>query len=99
MLKKIPDATLAALFDSRAGPPAVYVYVYKSSGYPEIIYVAPEARFDGARAVHIERGPRPVKGNPAYVVVLPFAVVFDVVVSLPGLLLMWAFANATGLTS
>lgn len=99
LLKEIPDANLAQLFETRSGPPAVYVYVYKSSGYPEIIYVAPEARFDDARAVHIERDPRPVEGNPAYVVVLPFAVVFDVVVTLPVALLWLAFANATGMTS
>ena len=36
-----------------------------------------------ARAVLVEPTPRPVKGNPAYVALLPVAVVFDVVVAVP----------------
>lgn len=87
----ISDADLAELFDSRGGPPAVFVYRSRSSGFPWIIYVASEARFDGARAVLLERNRRPVKGNPAYVVLLPAVFVFDVLVTVPVLLLAIAF--------
>ena len=45
---------------------------------PKIVYVDPQPRFDGARAVQIEPGLRPAKGNPAYIAALPAAVVLDV---------------------
>lgn len=80
-LTNIPDAALEDLFDSRAGPPAIYVHTWSPADYREIIYVAPEARFDGARAVFMEPGRRPAQGNPAYIAALPVAVVVDVLMA------------------
>lgn len=88
-LNQIPDTALVALFDSGEEPQAVYVFT-QEGGYREIIYVGQEARFDGVRAVLINRRPRPVEGSPGYVVLLPFTVVFDAVVTLPLLLFMKA---------
>lgn len=47
----------------------------------KIVYVDALPRFEGARAVEIATGPREVKGQPAYALLLPFAIVFDVLMS------------------
>ena len=51
---------------------------WRAAHDPKIVYVDPRPRFDGARAVLIEPGLRPARGNPAYIAALPPAVVLDV---------------------
>jgi hypothetical protein len=54
---------------------AVWVVNY---GYKEVFYVDESARFEGRRAVRIHTGEREVPAQPAYLLLLPFAVVWDV---------------------
>jgi hypothetical protein len=60
-------------------------------GYLRLFYVSDALRFENRRAVEIETGPRDVEGQPAYVALLPFAVVWDVL-ALP-FYLLWALAG------
>jgi len=63
---------------------AAWVIDSVSGGGPprkRIVYVDASPRFEGARAVEIKTGPREVKGNPAYALLLPFAIVLDVVMA------------------
>jgi hypothetical protein len=54
---------------------AVWVVDY---GYKEIFYLDESPRFEGRRAVRIHTGEREVPAQPAYLLLLPLAVVWDV---------------------
>jgi hypothetical protein len=64
-----------------------YSWNRQGSSLPNVIYVDESARFEGRRAVKIETGQRNVKGEPAYVLLFPFAVAWDVLM-IPFYLLM-----------
>lgn len=79
------DAKLRDFVETRAEAPAVYVFNYKS-GYSDdaidltnIVYVGEKPVQGTARAVEIATQMRTVEGKPGYILLLPFAVVYDVV--------------------
>ena len=79
------DAKLRDFVETRAEAPAIYVFNYKS-GYSDdaidltnIVYVGEKPVQGTARAVEIATQMRTVEGKPGYVLLLPFAVVFDIV--------------------
>jgi hypothetical protein len=51
---------------------------WREAHAPSIVFIAARPRFDGARAVLVDPGLRPVDGNPAYVAALPAAAVLDI---------------------
>lgn len=51
---------------------------WREAHEPSIVLIAANPRFDGARAVLVDPGLRPVDGNPAYVAALPVAAVLDI---------------------
>jgi len=61
------------------------------TGFTRVYYVSEAPRFAGRRAVEIKTGDREIAGQPAYLALLPFALVFDVLMS--PIYLLWALAG------
>jgi hypothetical protein len=77
-----------SLLGTRAEAPAIWAV---HAGYLRLFYVSDSARFENRRAVEIETRPRDVEGQPGYMALLPFAVLWDVL-ALP-FYLLWALAG------
>lgn len=79
------DEALTEFFETRAEAPAIYEFMYDPSWSDSgvelmnVVYVSEEPVFGQARAVEIATDMRKVEGRPAYAMLLPFAVVFDIV--------------------
>lgn len=78
----LSDDTLRASFAETAAP-AIYKFVgpswVGSGDFVDIVYVHDAAAVEGDRAFEIYTPIRKIDGNPAWIVLVPFAVVFDVV--------------------
>jgi hypothetical protein len=73
------DTALAALFAEGPDGPAVFEFAgHPSSG---LYYRAPVPAFDGSAVVEIDLALREVEPRPAWILALPFALVFDVATS------------------
>lgn len=73
------DVALAALFASEPAGPAIFEFADHPSS--ELYYRAATPAFDGATVVEIDLALRAVEPRPAWILALPFALVFDVVTS------------------
>lgn len=79
------DAALTEFFETRAEAPAIYKFLYNPSwgdsgaDLMNVVYVSEEPVFRQTRAIEIATDFRKVEGRPAYAMLLPFAVVFDIV--------------------
>jgi uncharacterized protein YceK len=79
------DEALKEFFRTRAKAPAIYTFFYKAgwvsgpSEFFNIVYVSEKPIHGKANAVEIATGFRKVKGEPGYVLLVPFAVLFDIV--------------------
>lgn len=79
------DKALKAFIESDAEAPAIYRFNYdpfsgdSSAELMTIVYVSEKPVAGEVRAVEIATSRRLVKGQPAYALLLPFAVVYDVV--------------------
>jgi hypothetical protein len=69
---------LAPLMGAGTDPSALWVV---DSTYKRLLYIDESPRFEGLRAVQIRTFEREVKGEPAYALLLPLAVVGDVLMS------------------
>ena len=81
---EMSDAKLAEFFDTSAEAPAVYMFYYRvswstDSDLTNIVYVHEAPLYGAARAVEIATHGRKRDGSPAHVLLLPFAVAYDVV--------------------
>lgn len=72
-------AALATLFASEPAGPAIFEFADHPSSY--IYYRAGAPSFDGSAVVEIGLAPRAVEPRPAWILALPFALVFDVATS------------------
>lgn len=73
------DNALAALFAAAPAGPAVFEFVDSPSS--DLYYRATSPAFDGSAVVEIDLALREVEPRPAWILALPFALVFDVVTS------------------
>jgi hypothetical protein len=79
------NAVLTEFSETRAEAPAIYKFLYNPSvgdsgvDLMNVVYVSEEPVFQQARAIEIATDFRKVEGRPAYAMLLPFAVVFDIV--------------------
>jgi len=79
------EGALTEFFETRAKAPAIYKFHYENkwtnipSHLFNIVYVSDKPIRGKVNAVEITTAFRKVKGKPAYALLLPFAVVFDVV--------------------
>lgn len=81
---EMSDEALAVFFENRAEAPAVYMFDYRvswssDSELTNIVYVHEAPLQRNARAVEVATGMRAREGSAAYALLLPFAVVYDVV--------------------
>ena len=81
---EMSDEALAEFFENRADAPAIYMFDYRfgkefGTDLTNIVYVHEAPLHKNARAVEIATGMRKVEGEPGYVLLLPFALAFDVV--------------------
>ena len=72
-------AALAALFASEPAGPAIFEFVDHPSS--ALYYRGGAPAFDGSAVVEIDLAPRAVEPRPAWILALPFALVFDVATS------------------
>jgi hypothetical protein len=73
------DAALAALFAEGPDGPAVFEFADQTSSY--LYYRAAKPAFDGSAVVEVDLALREVEPRPAWILALPFALVFDVATS------------------
>lgn len=52
---------------------------WRAAHAPSLVFVDTRPRFDGTRAVLVDPGLRPAKGNAAYIVALPAALALDII--------------------